>query len=89
MSVVITNLLSGLGRGRGKLNAYFNDVRGPTMVRSNATENFSNFTPLDCPKRQLPGKTFADYYSDQLRIREKSRMKSKIESKELLEKCSS
>ena len=36
----------------GKLNAYFSDVGGPTMVVSDATENIENFTSLDSPKKE-------------------------------------
>ena len=33
----------------GKFNAYFSDKGGPNMAGSDATENFSNFTPLGWP----------------------------------------
>ena len=35
----------------GRRNACFSDVGGPIMVGSDTTENFSNFTPLDWPKK--------------------------------------
>ena len=44
-----TNLLSDLEGVMGRFNASFCDVGGPTMVGSDATENVSNFTPLDWP----------------------------------------
>ena len=35
----------------GKLSASFCDGGGPTIVGSDAREFFSNFTPLDSPKK--------------------------------------
>ena len=38
----------------GKLNASFCDVGGPAMmVGSDATENFSNFTPLNLTQKGI------------------------------------
>ena len=46
-----TNLLSDLEGVMGRFNVSFCDVARPTMVGSNATENVSNFTPLDWPRK--------------------------------------
>ena len=35
----------------GRFNASSCDVGGPTMVGSDATENVSNFAPLDWPRK--------------------------------------
>ena len=35
----------------GRFNASFCDIGGPTVVGSDATENFFNFIPLDWPRK--------------------------------------
>ena len=55
-----TNLLSDLEGVVGRLNASFCDVGGPSMVGSDATENCSNFTLLDWPRKVSARLKFAD-----------------------------
>ena len=46
-----TTLLSDLEGAMGRFNDSFCDIAGPTLVGSDVAENFSNFTPLDWPRK--------------------------------------